>query len=359
MLHRKRGRLGPAHPTCTSSTATSAVGAVAAAGPDRQHALTVGARPASSSDRSSTQAARSGDADSAGPEPDFLTVIHVIRPSQPVMEPAASPAGDVLAAGSRPDSPGPLDLDRSSSAPSSRPGSSGVFGKRALGRAAAAASGMDSITTLNADEMMEMLLLVSFRCCWMHTHILSPWCSYLSSEPHHHALLPGARTHSNDTAELSCSLDLQLISGVVCRCAAAVEGAAPLLQATASSAAEDACRLAPDSTEGGLNHAHVNIVDTRTHTHTHANRARAQSSSQHTCTPTPCLIFYVPTLCCCSLCDSLACTCRAASPTKALPGCCGKGCSRTSSVLLSHPAQQSCCTTSMCTLQAAAPTHRI
>lgn len=122
-----------------------------------------------------------GDLDAGGvstcdqhsqPAPDLgvLTIVHVLRPNEPAVAaaiPAAAdcgPDGSVgpgLGSNSRPASPGP-GVDCRASSGSSRPGSSGkVLGKQAVGRAAAAASGMDSITSLDAGEMLEMLLLVS------------------------------------------------------------------------------------------------------------------------------------------------------------------------------------------------------
>lgn len=100
----------------------------------------------------------------------MLRVVHVLRPNKPAVPRApAQGSNDHSTIGggssSQPGSPGPplvvQSMSSSSGAKSSRPGSSSMYGKRAVGRAAAAASGMDSITSLDAEEMLGMLLLVS------------------------------------------------------------------------------------------------------------------------------------------------------------------------------------------------------
>jgi hypothetical protein len=104
----------------------------------------------------------------SSPEPDVLRVVHVLRPNEPaVLRAPAQDSNDSSTMGggsnSRPSSPGPPT--GSGGAKSSRPGSSSMYGKRAVGRAAAAArSGMDSISSLDGEEVLEMLLLVSR--CW-------------------------------------------------------------------------------------------------------------------------------------------------------------------------------------------------
>lgn len=113
------------------------------------------------------------DNDTDEPEPSVLTVVHVLHPNEPAKPPAAATgavvggsgeaaaaAGPQAQAGSRPGSSGALRDSRASAGGNSRPGSSGVLSKWAAGRAAAAASGMDSIDSLDAGEVLEMLLLV-------------------------------------------------------------------------------------------------------------------------------------------------------------------------------------------------------
>lgn len=107
---------------------------------------------------------RSCGAGAGGLEPDLLTVVHVIRPNEPAVPLTAAAEGSCMqatASGSRPGSPLLACMERTSSTTNSRPGSSGMFGRKAVGRAAAATSGMDSITALDAGEVLEMLVLVS------------------------------------------------------------------------------------------------------------------------------------------------------------------------------------------------------
>jgi hypothetical protein len=137
MLHRKRGRLGPAQHSNAPATASQGTGPAPAAGGGAGHQ-----QPGSPS---------------ASLEPPTLTVVHVLRPGQLAAAAAALPQAEACLAGSRPCSPGPPERD---STAGSRPESRGKFGQRAISRAAAAASGMDSITTLDAGEVLELLLLV-------------------------------------------------------------------------------------------------------------------------------------------------------------------------------------------------------
>jgi hypothetical protein len=169
VLHRKRGRLGPAHSAagnCRSSpasaaaapaaaTAAAAAAAAAAAhGAGHRAADAVGTATHCQSSRGSS------------PEPRTLAVVRVVRPGQP----AAAAAADVVSG-------------RCTSSPASRPGSPGTGGAAVTGgcgmgaspgaasaaaaAAAAAAGGIDSISTLDAAEVLELLLLVSHghACC--------------------------------------------------------------------------------------------------------------------------------------------------------------------------------------------------
>jgi len=175
MLHRKRGRLGPMHTPLVPDRG-------AAAAPLAAHSSTKTGLPLASSASTVPNAAATpaaGDsrtcvAGAGGPEPDMLTVVHVVRPNEPAVPVIAAAEGSctqATASGSRPGSPLPACMERASSTTNSRPGSSGMFGRKAVGRAAAASSGMDSITALDAGEMLEMLVLVSTDAV---KHLLGP-----------------------------------------------------------------------------------------------------------------------------------------------------------------------------------------
>lgn len=180
MLHRKRGRLGPVHSAALTAApaATDGPATAVGAGIYRLQHLSTSAGHSDSmnalSEAASTEGVPSSCQHTLGIEPDYsepsvLTVVHVLHPNEPAKPPAASSsavaggsrgaaAGPQGQAGSRPGSSGVVADG------SSRPGSSGVLSKWSAGRAAAAASGMDSIDSLDAGEVLEMLLLVSHVC---------------------------------------------------------------------------------------------------------------------------------------------------------------------------------------------------
>lgn len=175
MLHRKRGRLGPVHtpkpppagpagsPSCSQQP-----GARSSTVHPSCTTVTAGAAGNIHTGPTASTGAAGGfsvlDLEHNSPEPGVLRVVHVLRPNEPAV--LAASAGDSMdgcddGAGTRPSSPAPQQLQSRDGAKSSRPGSSSMYGKRAAGRAAAAASGMDSISSLDAEEMLEVLLLVS------------------------------------------------------------------------------------------------------------------------------------------------------------------------------------------------------
>lgn len=182
LLHRKRGRLGPAFipkpppppPLPTAGQQPSAALCPTPVACTPQHALLPAATCSASSGAAGLGVGSGCAWDGHNtPEPDVLRVVHVLRPNEPAVPRApAQDSNDNSSMGggssSRPGSPGPplvvQSASSSSGAKSSRPGGSSMYGKRAVGRAAAAASGMDSINSLDAEEMLEMLLLVSR--CW-------------------------------------------------------------------------------------------------------------------------------------------------------------------------------------------------
>ena len=171
--------LTPAADSTHGSISCTSAGSAACQGPPGHRAGSAAAATAASSiavhGELNASAISTCDQHAQPPhDPGVLTIVHVLRPNQPAVAEAAPAAADCADGGlglggacgsnSRPASPGPGVECRASSG-SSRPGSSGkVLGKQAVGRAAAAASGMDSITSLDAGEMLEMLLLVSVLC---------------------------------------------------------------------------------------------------------------------------------------------------------------------------------------------------
>lgn len=189
MLHRKRGRLGPVHNAISAAVAaapaagpavTGSLVSAAARGPSSLQQLASTLDPANLTHTLSAAAGVPGgtiscnhalDAGEEEPEPGMLKVVHVLHPNEPIKPPAAAAAvdngsngeaatGPQAQPGSRPGSSGALKDSRATGGNNSRPGSSSMLSKRAAGRAAAAESGMDSIDSLDAGEMLEMLLLV-------------------------------------------------------------------------------------------------------------------------------------------------------------------------------------------------------
>lgn len=182
MLHRKRGRMGPAHTPkppadmtaagrpgiAAGATAPASCGSAANAA---QHVCVMAAAGPSSA---------VCELPCGSPEPDVLKVVHVLRPNDPAVlrAPTADGVNNAIdGSDSRPNSPSLQPQQSKEGVQSSRPGSSSMYGKRAAGRAAAATSGMDSITSIDAEEMLELLLLVSLisRCCFAEDR--SSWTS--------------------------------------------------------------------------------------------------------------------------------------------------------------------------------------
>jgi hypothetical protein len=164
MLHRKRGRLGPG-PTPkppADMTATGRPGITAGA------SNSLGANAAQHACVKAAAAPNSAGCELRcdSPEPDVLKIVHVLRPNEPAVlkTPAADSADNAIDCADSSPSPAPQSLQSKEGVKGSRPGSSSMYGKRASGRAAAAASGMDSITSVDAEEVLELLLLVGRRC---------------------------------------------------------------------------------------------------------------------------------------------------------------------------------------------------